>query len=138
MIKTGEWLNDKFESATNKYGGLPSLQERFDYVESCLNDEIYSCEQSENIEETDYVFFKECESELRMFKVRKTIEKEYDESYVTILTESWVDGTIGFHIDKYYDYVNSNLIKELVKIIGFDFNIKRDKFNKLMIVVKSK
>lgn len=141
MITVKEWLEIQFGMQLENFenGELtirPSIYDCLDYVEESINSEIYACEHAEDITKTDYAFFLDCRKAFPVFRLGKILEKAYGDNYVHKLTESYVQHTVGFHIDKYYDSLGPSVIKEIVKSVGFDFEVKRDKFNRLTIIVK--
>lgn len=136
MIKAHDWLENQFETAKDGWNSYPATQDLLQYVEETVETEIKACENAEDIRKTDYAFFLECRKAFPIFRLEKILCKAYGDSYVSKYTESYTQHTVGFHIAKYYDTIGPSVIKEIVKCVGFDFTIQRDKFDRLTIIVK--
>ena len=141
MITVNEWLENQFSRLNEDFenGELsirPSATDCLNFVAEAIESEIYACEHAKDIRNTDYDFFLDCRKKFPVFRLGKILEKVYGDSYVHKLTESYTEHTVGFHIDKYYDSLGPSVIKEIIKSVGFDFEIERDKFNRLTIIVK--
>lgn len=135
MITVKDWLESQKEQAYIDYEIRPSLVEVLDGIEETIQCEISTCKRAiEKGKPNDYDFFLECAEEFPYYRTYEILRRAYGDTYIH--RSPSYEEEVTFYIDKYYDSVGSDVIKELIKTFGSNFSIGKDKFSRLTISLK--